>query len=107
MEKIIIGIAELKYNIHGFVVMSSFKPSLNIEHTEKLAEILNKIECTDVSKIKQQADIVFASWFSRITDIEIADRSKYVISSNIITCKKFKNGKTKNCAIEYSFKEVI
>lgn len=71
-------------------------------------ELLKQLsENKDEVKVKLSADLVLATWFNDILEIELADRDKYEVKSEVITCEKYDSGNVKLCVIDYYFQEII
>lgn len=95
-----IGKAHLEYDEKGKLTVSMFTSLIEVHIEDKE---LGLIKCTDEDGIKQQAEQVFAKWFTTMNEIELADREDYVISTEYITpCEKYENGSIKSCDILFS-----
>lgn len=105
MDKLSIGIVKIEYDKEGKVIRANFYPSMNLEADDDLKNQLQTIKNSDQETVKSNASLVMAAWFSKMTDIELADREKYEISTNIISCDKHWDGTIKMCVIEFEFKE--
>lgn len=62
--------------------------------------------------VKEQANLIFSSWFSKLEEqldyIELADREKYYIDADLKECEKYEGTeKIKKCVLEYSLKELL
>ncbi len=105
MENTIIGTATLIFTDIGSIKQATFKPEAI--STPLVGLDLTQIDqCQNVEQIQQKADAVFATWFSRMNEIELADREKYTIKSKITKCIKFETGIPQVCEIQYSFEKL-
>lgn len=103
MEDLKIGIAEIVYSEDGKVLRAFFTPTMRIGN---VAEQLMKIRHGNAAQIRQDAEIVLSSWFNKMNEIELADRSEYEISSEVLSCTQYPDGGTKRCKIEFTFKKL-
>lgn len=98
-----IGIAKIEYDKNGVVTSAEFEPTLKLNNPEALKAELSTIQCGDEPTLKYNADLVLAAWFAKVSDIELADREKYKIESEIVTCAKYPNGLVKSCTMKFFF----
>lgn len=102
-----IGTVEITYDENGNARDAKFTPSLKISLTNKLLLELFKISGKDSEGIiRSNADLVFGQWFSKLNEIELADREKYHVVSHLQRCIKYDSGNVKTCIITYSFEPV-
>lgn len=107
MEKLVIGNVLMMYDEEGNVINAIFDPTMKLDFKEPLSDQLQQIKCSeDVTTVQQNADTIFAGWFSKLNEIELADRTKYEIKSNVLDCEKYPNGKVKKCLIQYVYQEI-
>ena len=107
MKIVEIGEVELFYNEDGKVTKSSFTPTMKINLDENLINQLHSIESNKNSEvIKHNAEIMLASFFSKINEIELADRDYYHIESEVMKCDKYPTGIAKYCKIKFIFKPI-
>lgn len=107
MKTLKIGTAKIRYNKDGTVASAKFTPAMKIEIEKNLMNDVARTVNQPANEIqlKNQADTILASWFDQVNKIELADREKYEIVSNIVLCNKFANDAVKIVHIEYEFKE--
>lgn len=73
-----IGIATITTNQAGTtVVRASFKPTMQLDACDELIKQLQ--DCLPAGDVKSKAETVFAAWFSKLNEVELADRSEYKI----------------------------
>lgn len=102
-----IGIVTMEYAQTGKIIQATFAPIMVVELEEELFYQLEEIKpTTDPAVLRSNADLVMASWFTRTNEIELADREKFSIVSDIIDCRKYETGQIKKCVIEYTFKKI-
>ena len=53
--------------------------------------------------IQLAAQAVLAKWFSLLTDIELADRDKYITKTEVQNCERYPSGKTHICELLFVF----
>lgn len=105
MENTKIGTATLLFTEAGTVETAMFTPeAMSIPFMGPDLRLTGTFE--DVEQIHNKADEVFATWFNRMNEIELADREKYTIKSNLVQCDKFTSGKPQFCKIEYVFEKL-
>jgi uncharacterized protein YdeI (YjbR/CyaY-like superfamily) len=102
-----IGITTIEYNEDTTVKIAKFTPTMEVSIPDELLQKLKESgEWKDPEKLKENSDFIFASWFSKMNDIELADREVSEIVSEIIVCEKYPNGNIKKCSMKYIFKEI-
>jgi len=107
MKKIEIGTVITQYNEAGELLSAKFVPTLTIELSNEikkdLEQNISKSEESDV--IKFNADFVLGTFFAKMTEIELADREKQEIVSEVVYCAKYQSGKVKYCVLKYYFQD--
>lgn len=100
-----IGEAKLRYNAEGKIESATFFPvaAFMIPH-ETLMELSNS---QDEESIKTNANMVLASYFSKINDIELGDRDQVEIKTKIINCNKHTNGLISTCTLEFTLESIV
>lgn len=107
MENTKIGTATLIFTETGEFKQGSFKPdAISIPSTLLQLDLTQVDRCENVEQVQQKADEVFATWFSRMNEIELADREKYTIKSKVTRCVTFPSGRPQVCEIEYTFEKL-
>lgn len=103
-----IGVAILHYNEDGSFKTAEFKPTIIVKIDSKMMDELFNIETQKGEDIvKEQANNVFATWFQRMNDIELADREKYKIVTELVApCERYDSGIISKCSIKFIFKEI-
>lgn len=108
MQEIEIGIVDIDYSSKGEVKNASFRPTLKVKADATLKkQLLNLQSSSDSAVIKSNAELMFASWFSKINEIELADRDEYEIHSDMVTCLRYKSGMVKKCVMKFSFRRKV
>lgn len=104
-----IGIATLMYNSDGVFSEANFKPTMMVSVNDKMmTELIDAVDCNSHDDIiSNQANGVFAAWFQRMNEIELADRSQFEIAAELIEpCERWDNGVVKLCKIRFMFKHL-
>lgn len=102
-----IGRVKLSYKLKGTVESASFTPSIKVELDSKLIKEISTIQSsTDVERIRNSSEMVFAAWFTRLNNIELADRNLYRIISKVDKCEKYPDGSVRECEIIFSFERI-
>lgn len=107
-----IGVVTMKYAQDGSSLDSYFKPTMKVHIAENIAKALavsmveRSLTPNDPTIVKEKADLVLASFFSKMTEIELAERDEYEIKSEIVNCTKWPNGNVRLCQIQYSFVKI-
>lgn len=100
-----IGIATINYDQQGNVLEAYFNPTPKFEKID--ASQLKSVKSSkEAEVIKYNAEMILASYFSRMNEIELADRDKYEIGSEILICTKYDNGNVRSCSIQFFFREL-
>lgn len=105
MENLIIGSAVIEYDAAGKVTTAYFEPSIKIDLAEALGGRFTELAAPTPEELKGNADIVLGAWFSKMNEVELADRDRYTIESEIVECEQYPNGTVKRCILRYTFKE--
>lgn len=107
MKDLEIGIVKMQYGEDGDVKSASFEPKIQVSVGGELLARLHSVNSpTNSDIIKSNADMVLASFFSKINEIELADREEYEVTSEVINCEKYPNDTVKTCEIKYLFKKI-
>lgn len=107
MENLEIGISSIWYDEQGDATRSGFTPLMTLsEEGNDLHQFIDIKSDNDESKMKLQAESIFAAWFQKFNIMELADREKYTISSEIASCEKYPNGGVKKIQFKFIFKEL-
>lgn len=101
-----IGNVILAYNEEGHTIMAVFNPTLKVETNSVILDALKEVEGKEQEVIMKKANVVMATWFNAISDIELADREKYLIEGEVQSCHKYPNGQIRECIIKYFFKPI-
>lgn len=96
-----LGKVTLLYGEDGTVKQASFSTDLqvNVEDIVQVTHKLNTIQCDSEEHIREQALHVMASYFSMMTNVELADRVDHPIQATVETCDKYDNGNVKKCIV--------
>lgn len=107
MEDLEIGIAILNYDRKGKLISGLFTPTLAVEVPDLFKETMETITATTTPDLlKTHSDMVFAGFFVKMNEIELADREDFDVVSEVIECEKWNNGIIRKCIIKYFFKKV-
>lgn len=103
-----IGIARIEYNEDGTVKSAIFEPTMKVEAKADTLSPFLSIEDGNSSEeaVKEHAIIALATWFNKMNEIELADREKYTIDTEVVSCEKYPSGSIKICQIEFHFEEL-
>lgn len=104
-----IGFVTTVYTELGDIVkeLSAFKPTLQGTVSKDIEDQILNIKSSDSSEaIKSNAMLLLASFFNRMTEIELADRSEYEIDSEVIECDKYPDGAVRKCVLRFFFKSI-
>jgi hypothetical protein len=107
--KTLIGKAEISYLQDGKVNSARFTPNHYVI-TPKNSSVFRQLEDLEVGpqedKIVKQAELMMATWFSKLNDIEMADREKYKIVSEMDECHKYPNGQPSKVSVSFYFTDI-
>lgn len=104
-----LGFVTTVYTESGEIIkeLSAFKPTLEGKVTQDIEdEILNIKSSNSSEAIKSNATLLLASFFNKMTEIELADRSEYEIDSDVIECDKYPDGTVRKCVLRFFFKSI-
>lgn len=105
MEKLVIGKAVIEYDTTGKIKSATFEPDVKIDLALTFGTQLQELDGPTPEALKESADRVLSAWFSKMNEIELADRDHYEIASEIVSCDKYPNGSVEKCVLEYIFRE--
>jgi|GEM_PF-4470958 hypothetical protein len=105
-----IGIATLRYDKMGDLEFAGFEPTMKFE----VSRLLPGMELEQISgkaprkKIVEQAENIFAAWFAKMDEIELADRTQYQVTSEVIKCLRWPTGlkPVKMIKVKFSFEKI-
>lgn len=105
-----IGQAVILFNEEGKAVGSMFTPEgIKINNLAMFAEVGEVLAPVEGNKgqenIRKAAETVFAAWFNKMNEIELADREKFEIVTEVLKCEEYSPGKVKSCTIAFIFRE--
>lgn len=106
MKAMDIGTAEIMYAEDGSIESASFSSNMKIEFEQALISQLQPVKNKNVTAIKTNSELVLASFFNTLADIEIDDRGKFHIVSDIKHCDEYPNGDIKRCIMHFSYREI-
>ncbi len=96
MPSQMIGKVNVSYNKNSNILYTTFIPAFHITERVKTAPELMLPDCKGREDIVRNSILeAMASWFSKSTDIEIADREKYKIDIRTEFSKNFPDGSFK------------
>lgn len=102
-----IGIVTIEYDENGRIEKARFDPSMTVEADDRLLKQLEVLEDEEEEiELQSRADLIMASWFTKINEIELADLNEWVIVSEVALCEKYVfSGKIRKCVLNYYFKK--
>lgn len=103
MEKSMIGELLMEYDKDGKLTNAKYLSQVPISDIASLSEEVHKITCNNKEALKTNAEIVLASWFSKVSAIELADREKHKVETEIVSCEEWPNGLIKACILKFFF----
>jgi hypothetical protein len=102
-----LGYVSIEYNPDGTVREASFVPTMVVPVPPAVHNDLMRVgRIDDIVALQGSADIIMASWFSKVNEIELAERTEYTIKSTISKCVRNEDGRVKNIVIGYRFEPV-
>ena len=105
-----IGVTTLFFTEQGEAAVATFTPERmelsDLSIRQQIRRLFAPVEGNKGPEaVKSAAELVFAAWFNKMNEIELADREKYEIVSEVIECKEYSPGKVKSCTIAFIFRE--
>jgi len=101
-----IGVATIAYDEQGRVKNVEFTPTLTIDPTPLLPQFEHLSGNGDLSTLKKNADLVLGAWFENVDVIELADRERYIIDSETLSCSLHPDGTIRECRFKFVFRPV-
>lgn len=106
MKRQEIGIADISYRQDSTVESAHFSPTIKIELNEtELTDGLFGLKNKTAEEVKNTSELVMASWFNKMNEIELADRNTHEIKGEIMYCEEYTDKKVKRCMIKFFFIE--
>lgn len=101
-----IGKTVIEYGEDGKVKTAKFEPVITVTADDNLLAQFKAVDSNgDLETLKNNAELVFAAWFSQLSNIELADREQYGIVSEIVNCEYYEPGRIKSCCIKMIFRK--
>lgn len=102
-----IGTVVLYYNEDSTVQTSVFTPDAITSSDDELADRMQSINAaSDEKAIREQAEFMVSAWFARLNRIELADRDRYEIITDTVSCERWKRtGTTRKCTLHFTLKK--
>lgn len=101
-----IGVASIEFDEFGKISNIKFESKIGLEIKDFSTEQLSEILCSDKERVKTGAEVLLASWFSKVTEIELADQNEVIIDSEISNIKYHEDGAVKSVEIIYKQKSL-
>lgn len=103
-----IGVATLMYDKTGKVTAASFAPAALFDKIDlnQLAQIKPDGSGDDEVSMTRNAELVLSSWFTRMNEIELADRDQFKISTEVLSCERYKTGEVMIFMASFSFEKI-
>lgn len=96
-----IGTVNVSYDEIGKPVQAIFTASpYTVTDPEVLSQLLT-VKNDSQEEIQKNAELVISSWFSNLDEIQMLDREKFTITSEVVSCGKFGDGKIATCKITF------
>lgn len=101
-----IGTVTISYDKTGKVIRANFVPVIKVNMGEELLKELKGVQSeSDEASMVEDANTVFAGWFNKFNTYELADRDKFEIVTEKISCEKYLSGEVKKAVIKFIFQE--
>lgn len=100
-----IGKTILKYDEAGILQEVLFTPLVETKITGEEVRRLFAIEGNTEPTIKDNAKMVFATWLSALTNIELADTEQFELITETVNCLNYENETVKEIELLLSFKK--
>ncbi len=96
-----IGIARVTYDAKGTATHSIFIPQIKIDNSELIQSQLKNIGNGSKQTILENAQLVMAHWFTKVGEIETADRfaGEEVVGEVMGTDER--DGKIRSCTMKF------
>jgi len=101
-----IGYATVEYDENGKAKGASFNPTMKVKLGSLELKGLMSVSANNTDAFLRNAETVFASFFNKMNEIELADRSEYQIKSEQTLCERWPNGNVKICQVKFTFQRL-
>lgn len=101
-QKTVIGTAALEYNEEGKLEAAVFYPKIKVKFDD-IKEQLGNCCSRSIDDIKNSAQLLLATFFSKMNEIELRDMEKTTLSADIVRSQNHDNGTIKEVEIEFVY----
>src|SRR5687768_14329135 len=103
MNRTKIGTAKLKYDSDGDLQIGFFQPRITV--TKDQVKQFGLTKCTNKTpdEIKNCAQLLLASFFNKVNEIELRDFEKTTLETNIVSTQHYDTGLVKEIEIEFVY----
>lgn len=103
MSKAILGTATLKYDTDGELQIGTFKPMIQITKEQIKTSALGKCSNKTIEEVRECAELLLASFFTKVSDIELRDIEKTQLLTEAVYTETYDNGQVKEVKFEFSY----
>ena len=100
-----IGVAVINYDTEGKPRAVRFTPLIKIDTPMDLLNQHENVKGKDEQQLKTNAELAMGSWFAKVDSIELADRDKYKITSEV-KCFRREDDSIRQCEVTFFFEEM-
>ena len=99
----VIGSVSLSYNENGKLVKAGFRPQISVTH-EELKDQLGDCTSKTFEEVEECAKLFLASFFTKVSDIELRDMEKTTIETDMKKGEKYDSGSLKEIEFDFIYK---
>lgn len=101
-KRTVIGTVNLIYKENGEIESAGFYPKISVTKADVERE-LGTCKNKTIEEIKKCAELLLASFFSKVSDIELRDMETTEIEAEVVHGEKFDNGNIKDIEFEFVY----
>lgn len=103
MNRITLGTAKLKYDADGDLQVGTFKPKIEITKEQLKGSDISKCANKTVEQVKDCAELLLASFFNKVSEIELRDIESTELKTEVISQAHYTNGALKEVEFEFVY----
>lgn len=103
MSSQVIGIAKLKYDTDGDLQIGLFQPKIEIKKEQFKNSEIGKCNNKSIEEMKDCAELLLASFFSKLNDIELRDMENTRLETKVVSSQQYPDGKWKEIEFEFVY----
>lgn len=102
-----VGIITLYFDEDGRYTSGNFVPEEMKIDSASLHERLPFVDGVSQTSMSKSVEVIVSSWFQRMNDMELADRDKYELTTEVVKCEEWPSGSVRKCILSVHLKSIF